>query len=703
MPARTVSIKEKVKWKFYGNMNSSALTIGDVDNDKDNEFIVGNIHGTLGIFKHITSRDPWLIAQNLGTITCVAVGDVRNSGKNSIVCINAEGEAHIFDVNNIELPLPDSSNTQGSRQSSPHVTTNIIHPTFTVPVPVNISRILIADIDGDGLNELILGRTDRYLHSYSLILEDLQLAPNSSTDRKSSRHNSIQQTTDTTPTDESKLPNSTIKASVSNSVPPADDSPAVLPSYSSAALATVQANVTTKDAIIESSIKRKTIPPPIVTKDASPSSSPMPSVNGDSDRQSSPDGARIKTKAWLSQKKMWSFDGQLGTLAVSVDSEDRPLLLVAQPGGTYVTIDYEGKKLPSSQTLKSLNDPASSPSPVDPSSKSSSTDNFFLKNLNETMTFNPIRYNTAPNNTIASDTGGLVVDFTGKYALEVGTEIVAGLKRGGRESVSRGTKDHNDLIALVTMDGTITLHDPHYKTQKLSDLQVNHQLFSASKLNLISPEIREQARHRAKEDDAFDFEESDQVVACSWDGTTYIVDTHLNAVQVVGGERVCAFAAAMYAIQPGKNVPCFFYVNFEDDITVYYNVYLKSIPTQTLIEVITGQPHSPPAHHHPTSYHSYNNEFYDKFDSILRLELPDYQDWVIQRNQDALLSRFSHPNSGLGVNVNVATLFPKSLPDLFKKCLYDQGWVNQCIEQEDELDKEERELLEELRNSEQTI
>ena len=41
-------------------------------------------------------------------------------------------------------------------------------PNLTLPVPVNINRAYIADIDGDGQNELVLARTDRILHSYSL-------------------------------------------------------------------------------------------------------------------------------------------------------------------------------------------------------------------------------------------------------------------------------------------------------------------------------------------------------------------------------------------------------------------------------------------------------------------------------------------------------------------------------------------------------
>ncbi|KAJ2719775.1 hypothetical protein GGI07_005000 [Coemansia sp. Benny D115] len=42
-------------------------------------------------------RKPWILAQNLGTISSVVVADVSNSGHNSVVVVNGEGKCHIFD------------------------------------------------------------------------------------------------------------------------------------------------------------------------------------------------------------------------------------------------------------------------------------------------------------------------------------------------------------------------------------------------------------------------------------------------------------------------------------------------------------------------------------------------------------------------------------------------------------------------------
>ncbi|CAG8566968.1 9012_t:CDS:2, partial [Ambispora leptoticha] len=63
-------------------MTPHAYAFGDVDNDEDNEFIVGNLKGELAIFKGISvCGQPVMTCKNLGTITCIAVGDIRNSGK----------------------------------------------------------------------------------------------------------------------------------------------------------------------------------------------------------------------------------------------------------------------------------------------------------------------------------------------------------------------------------------------------------------------------------------------------------------------------------------------------------------------------------------------------------------------------------------------------------------------------------------------
>ncbi len=56
------------------------MSLGDVDNDEDNELIIGSLDGTLAIFKGC-HRDPWKICSDLGSISCVVVGGITRKSK----------------------------------------------------------------------------------------------------------------------------------------------------------------------------------------------------------------------------------------------------------------------------------------------------------------------------------------------------------------------------------------------------------------------------------------------------------------------------------------------------------------------------------------------------------------------------------------------------------------------------------------------
>lgn len=48
---RAVSFVKRLQWELPGTVFRHGLTIGDVDNDGDNELIVGTAEGELYIFK----------------------------------------------------------------------------------------------------------------------------------------------------------------------------------------------------------------------------------------------------------------------------------------------------------------------------------------------------------------------------------------------------------------------------------------------------------------------------------------------------------------------------------------------------------------------------------------------------------------------------------------------------------------------------
>eukprot|EP00128_Syssomonas_multiformis_P000994 Colp12_sorted_trinity150504_noHs@2489 len=143
---RSVTLVQHLRLPFQDNIFPTAITLGDVDNDKGNEIVIGNVNGDLSIFKGVQEK-AWRTASGLGTITCVGVGNLRNDGKNCVVVVSAEGVCRIFDVD-------------------PSTNTTVLEPASIHHVAINVHILLIADVDNDGQLELLLGRTDRVLHAY---------------------------------------------------------------------------------------------------------------------------------------------------------------------------------------------------------------------------------------------------------------------------------------------------------------------------------------------------------------------------------------------------------------------------------------------------------------------------------------------------------------------------------------------------------
>lgn len=128
-------------------------------------------------------------------VTACLVGDVINSGKNYVAAINTEGLLFIFDVNPSDTckidspnPFPDSGSSTLTRGTScaqnmdslgqlykPHPFTKIdsgaikLDPLYDQRMPANCKELLLADLDGDGQNEVIVGLTDRVLRTYKWI------------------------------------------------------------------------------------------------------------------------------------------------------------------------------------------------------------------------------------------------------------------------------------------------------------------------------------------------------------------------------------------------------------------------------------------------------------------------------------------------------------------------------------------------------
>ncbi|XP_059094229.1 KICSTOR complex protein ITFG2-like isoform X2 [Tigriopus californicus] len=95
---KSFSLPDCLVLRFTGTVQQNAICLADVDNDGQNELIVGNSDGTLAVYKEL-SDEPWRVCHDLGMISAVCVGDMRNDGTNVLVVIDGSGWFYILDFN----------------------------------------------------------------------------------------------------------------------------------------------------------------------------------------------------------------------------------------------------------------------------------------------------------------------------------------------------------------------------------------------------------------------------------------------------------------------------------------------------------------------------------------------------------------------------------------------------------------------------
>lgn len=143
----------------------------------------------------------------------------------------------------------------------------------------------------------------------------------------------------------------------------------------------------------------------------------------------------------------------------------------------------------------------------------------------------------------------------------VSAEILGGFRTGDS---GPGTR-----YAIVTLDGSVMLvdDDPDKKPVDsiMWNLQVDHQLMCLSKLDVTGNGVEE-------------------VIACSWNGQTYIISQDRQAVRFQFDEQVSTFTAGLFTSQPGLTHPVLVYVTFNNQVQVYHNLNLE--PNLTLSSLI---------------------------------------------------------------------------------------------------------------------
>lgn len=89
-------------------------------------------------------------------------------------------------------------------------------------------------------------------------------------------------------------------------------------------------------------------------------------------------------------------------------------------------------------------------------------------------------------------------------------------------------------------------------------MQVDHQIFALRRLDVTG-------------------DGADEIVACTWDGHTYILDQQKRSVRFQFEEPVRAFTTGNYSVKPGSSTPCLVYNTFRNKMFLYYDVVLPSM------------------------------------------------------------------------------------------------------------------------------
>ncbi|XP_062969175.1 KICSTOR complex protein ITFG2 isoform X3 [Cynocephalus volans] len=240
------------------------------------------------------------------------------------------------------------------------------------------------------------------------------------------------------------------------------------------------------------------------------------------------EGTEHLTGQLVSLKK-WMLEGQVDSLSVTPGPLGVPELMVSQPGCAYAVL------------LCTWNKDVGSPPASEGTAEGS-------------------RETPAARDVVLHQTSGRI------HNKNVSTHLIGNIKQGaGHNPDSSGS----GLFALCTLDGTLKLMEEADKL--LWSVQVDHQLFALEKLDVTGNGCEE-------------------VVACAWDGQTYIIDHSRTVVRFQVDENIRAFCAGLYACKEGRNSPCLVYVTFNQKIYVYWEVQLERMESTNLLKLLEAEP-----------------------------------------------------------------------------------------------------------------
>ncbi|KAH0521221.1 Integrin-alpha FG-GAP repeat-containing protein 2 [Microtus ochrogaster] len=239
--------------------------------------------------------------------------------------------------------------------------------------------------------------------------------------------------------------------------------------------------------------------------------------------------------------KKWMLEGQVDSLSVTPGPLGVPELVVSQPGCAYAVL------------LCTWNKDAGSP----PASEETTGDS---------------RETPAARDIVLHQTSGRI------HNKNVSTHLIGNIKQGKEgEELNKAVLGERRPRALPSFlppspPQVIALKLLMQEADKLLwSVQVDHQLFALEKLDVTDNGLEE-------------------VVACAWDGQTYIIDHNRTVVRFQVDENIRAFCAGQYACKEGRNSPCLVYVTFNQKIYVYWDVQLERMESTNLLKLLEAEP-----------------------------------------------------------------------------------------------------------------
>nr|XP_033807836.1 KICSTOR complex protein ITFG2 isoform X3 [Geotrypetes seraphini] len=235
--------------------------------------------------------------------------------------------------------------------------------------------------------------------------------------------------------------------------------------------------------------------------------------------------------------KKWLLEGQVDSLSVNPSPDGTPELMVSQPGCAYAIL-----LCPWKHTQPYLaEDEVPSAACSDIKSQVSA-----VKLMKREA---PVR------DVVLHQTSGRI------HNKNVSTHLIGNIGQAGS-----GAGDcKSGLFAMCTLDGTLKLMQG--TDELLWSMKVDHQLFALEKLDVTG-------------------NGQEEVVACAWDGQTYIIDHNRTVVRFQVDENVNAFCAGLYACKGGQNSPCLIYVSFNHKIYIYWDVKLERMESTNLVKIL---------------------------------------------------------------------------------------------------------------------